>query len=202
MSDMRLEGLFIMKIFTTVNPDTISNIYFITDDAQKYGVIIDPGSFAMNVYKLIKSTGAEIKKIIITHNSPEQTGGIPLIKKIYAPEIYAKNDNIMDFPAIKVTDGTIIQEGDLEFKVMETPVHSYDSISILSENTFFVGDVLQAGALSSLDKKDPQEFELKIIQKYFLSLPDYTIIYPGHGPATTIDIEKRFNPYFQRILNQ
>jgi hydroxyacylglutathione hydrolase len=191
-----------MKVFTTVNPDTISNIYFVTDDNQKYGVIIDPGSFAANVYKLILSTGAEIKKIIVTHNGPEQTAGIPLIKKIYTPEIYAKNDTVQDCPAKQIKNGTVITEGDLIFKIIETPVHSYDSISILAEDTLFVGDALQAGALSSLDKKTPQEFELKIIQKYFLSLPDRTIIYPCHGPATTIDIEKQFNPYFQRILNQ
>jgi hydroxyacylglutathione hydrolase len=190
-----------MKVFTTVNPDSISNIYFVTDDNQKYGVIIDPGSFSLNVYKLIKSTKAEIKKVIITHNGIEQTAGIPVIKKIYNAEIYAHNDTILDFPAIKVRNDFIIKEGDIELKILETPVHTYDSISVHIQDSLFVGDVLQAGALSSLDRTSPQEFELKIIEKYFLKLQDHTIIYPGHGPATTIEIEKKFNPYFQRILN-
>ena len=191
-----------MKVFTTVDPSTISNIYFITDDEQKNGIIIDPGSFSLNVYKMVKSTKADIKKIVITHNGNGQTDGIPLIKKIYDAEIYSRHDTIQDFPSVKVKDGFVIKEGELELKVMETPIHSFDSISILAEQYLFVGDVLQAGALSSLNKDEkPQEFEFKIIEKYFMSLKDNIVIYPGHGPATTIKIEKTFNPYFQRILN-
>jgi hydroxyacylglutathione hydrolase len=191
-----------MKVFTAVDPNTISNIYFITNDDQKYGIIVDPGSFSLNVYKMVKSTKAVIKKIVITHNGQKQCGGIPLIRKIYDAEIFSWQDTILDFPSTKVKNGTIIKEGELELKIMETPIHSYDSISILAEQYLFVGDVLQAGALSSLDKgKKPMEFEFKIIKKYFLSLPNNIIIYPGHGPATTIEIEKKFNPYFQRISN-
>ena len=191
-----------MKIFTTVNSKSMSNIYFITDDQQKKGVLIDPGDFSLNVYRLIKQVGAKISKIILTHNGIGQTGGIPLIKKIYNAEIFAHGDSTVDFQITKIKDGSIINEEELEFKIMETPIHTYDSISILIDNVLFVGDALQAGALSSLDKKgEPQEFELKIIKKYFLSLKDDTIIYPAQGPATTLEIEKKFNPYFQRIID-
>ncbi|HOV15354.1 MAG TPA: hypothetical protein PK771_13795 [Spirochaetota bacterium] len=180
-----------MKVFTTVNSKSISNIYFITDNDQKYGVLIDPGDFSLNVYRLIKQVNAKLTKIIITHNGDEQTNGIPLIKKIYNPEIIAHSDSILDFEITKVKDGSIIKEGDLEFKIMETPIHTYDSISILIDNALFVGDVLQAGALSSLNKKnEPEEFELKIIKKYFLSLSNDTVIYPSKGPATTLEREK------------
>lgn len=192
-----------MKVFTTVNSKTISNIYYITDNDQKYGVLIDPGDFSLNVYRLIKQTKAKLKKIILTHSDINQVGGIPLINKIYQPEIFAHTDSILDFNVTKVKHNSIIKEGDLEFKIMETPIHTYDSISILIDNALFVGDVLQAGALSSLDKMEsPQQFELKIIKKYFLSLDNDIIIYPSKGPATTIEIEKRFNPYFQRIINE
>ena len=77
-----------MKVFTTINPDYIANIYFVTDDEQKYGFIINPGTFAFGVYELIKYTGAEINGIIVTHNGIEQTDGIPLIKKIYMMQRY------------------------------------------------------------------------------------------------------------------
>ncbi len=191
-----------MKIFTTINPVCISNIYFITDDEQKYGVIIDPGSFALNVYSMVKFTKAEVKKIIITHNENEQTGGIPLIKKIYNAEIFAYTDNILDFKATKISDGDIIKEGELIFKILETPVHSYDSISILADDSLFIGDIFQAGTLSSFwEDKSPSKYEYNIIKKNILSLQDYIIIYPGIGPATTIGIERKFNPFFQKILN-
>nr|HPO50284.1 MBL fold metallo-hydrolase [Spirochaetota bacterium] len=123
-----------MKIFTTLNSKTLSNIYFITDDACNKGVLIDPGDFSLNVYRLIKYAGAPVSKIILTHNGIEQTAGIPLIKKIYDVEIFAHSEGSADFPITKVKDGSIIKEGDLEFKVMETPIHAYDSISILADN--------------------------------------------------------------------
>lgn len=192
-----------MKVYTTVNPESISNIYFITDDDQKYGVIIDPGSFSSNVYKLVKFTGAEIKKIIITHNDTEQTGGITLIKRIYDAEIYARSDNIMDFKTTKVKNGSVIKEGDLEFKIIETPVHTYDSISILAEDTLFVGDIFEAGVLSTFeDRIEPSEYEFEIIKKHILSLPDNVIIYPGRGPATTVAIERKYNPYFKKFMDE
>ena len=193
-----------MKVYTTVSPNCITNIYLVTDNNQKYGVIIDPGSFALNVYKLIQLTGVQIKKIIVTHNDDEQTCGIPLIKRIYDAPIYAYNENIMDFKAIKVTNGSVITEGELEFKIIETPVHTYDSISILIDDTLFVGDIFQAGTLSSFEEgeKEPSRFEYEVIKKHILSLPDQVIIYPNKGPATTVEIERKFNPYFLKFLNE
>ena len=192
-----------MKIFTTINLDYLTNVYFVTDNEQKYGVIIDPGSFSMNVYKLVQSTGAVIKKIIITHNDIEQTGGIALIKKIYNAEIYAYDQNIQDFKAKKVRSGTVIKEGELHFIIFETPVHSYDSISILIEDSLFIGEIFQAGTLCSFrENEDPSHYEYDIIKKNILSLKDHVVIYPGKGPSTTVEIERKFNPYFRKILNE
>jgi hydroxyacylglutathione hydrolase len=191
-----------MKIFTTVNPETLSNIYLVSDDEQKNGVLIDPGSFSANVYKLIKYMGVEITKIILTHNDIEQTGGIPLIKKIYDPVIYAKADSVLDYKTVPVKNGSVITAGSLKFSIIETPVHTYDSISILTQDTLFVGDIFQAGILNAFDERpEPTIYEFEIVKNHILSLPDNVIIYPGKGPATTIEIERKFNPYFKKFLN-
>jgi glyoxylase-like metal-dependent hydrolase (beta-lactamase superfamily II) len=190
-----------MKVYTTLNPENVSNIYLITDDNFKSGIIIDPGSFALNVYKLIKATKVEIKKIIVTHDSIEKTAGIPLIKRIYDAEIYALHKKILDYDTIKVKNDFIIKEGDLEFKIIETPVNTFDAISILIEDNLFVGNILQSGSLNGFEEKEfPSEYEFEIIRKRILSLPNHLIIYPGKGPTTTMEIEKNFNPYFKQIL--
>ncbi|MCG8569941.1 MAG: hypothetical protein MJB14_07350 [Spirochaetes bacterium] len=189
-----------MKVFTILNPVTISNIYFITDDKQEYGVLIDPGDFTLNIYQMIKSIGAEIKKVIITNNGKNQTNGIPIIKKIYDAQIYAKTKINFDYPVQLLKKDDIIKERELTFRVLETPIHSFDSISLLIQDALFVGNLLQAGSLSSIDKSTtPSHFELNIVKKYFFNLSDSTIIYPTKGPATTLMIEKKFNPYFKMI---
>ena len=192
-----------MKVYTTLNPETISNIYLITDDNNESGVIIDPGSFALNVYKLIKATKVEIKKIIITQDIIEKTAGIPLIKRIYDAEIYALHKKILDFDTVRVKNNFIIKENNLEFKIIETPVNAFDSISILIEDNLFTGNIFQAGSLNAFEeKKNPSEYEFEIIRKKILPLPDHVIIYPEKGPVTTMEIEKKFNPYFKKILNK
>lgn len=192
-----------MKIFTTVNPNVINNIYFVTDDEQQYGIIIDPGAFSLNVYNLIKRTGAEIKKIIVTHNVDDQVAGIPLIKKIYDVPIFSHNDKVMGFDAVKVKHGTIIKEGCLQFRVIDTPTHTYDSISLLIGDALFVGGVLQAGAVGIIDDSFiSYDMVKKIIKDNILSLPNSTIIYPAKGPATTIELEIKFNPFFKEIYEE
>lgn len=192
-----------MKIFTIINPDNISNIYLLTDDEQSEGLLIDPGSFAINVYNEIRNIGADIKKIVITHNDPSKIRGIPVIKKMYDVEIFTHNSSDYDFKTTKVKNGDLIELGKESGVVLETPIKSYDSISLKFSNNLFVGDILQTGALSSIDKSGiPTKLELSIIRKHFLDLPDNTIIYPEKGPATSIKIEKTYNPYFKKVIRE
>jgi len=186
-----------MKIYTTINPESLSNIYLIKSDKKNYGILIDPGSFSQNVYQTVKRTDIDIKKIIITHNGPEQTNGIPLIKKIFNAEIYAYDEIILDYETVSVRNDSLINLEEMEFKIIETPVHTYDSISILTNDAIFIGDIFQAGTLSSfIEKKEPTKYEHNIIKNKILSLPDSLIIYPGQGPATTLELERKYNPYF------
>lgn len=192
-----------MKVYATLNPEYVSNIYLITDDEHRSGVIIDPGSFSLNVYKLIKHTQCEIKKIIITQNTIEHTAGIPLIKKIYDAEIYAFDENILDYKAIKIKNNFIINEGDLEFKIIETPVHTFDAVSVLIDDVIFTGNIFQSGSLNAFEEKiKPSEYEFDIIRKKILILSDSIIIYPGKGPISTMEIEKKHNSYFKKILER
>lgn len=187
-----------MKIFTVLNPNSITNIYLVTDDSQTNGVLIDPGSFETYVYKIIKNIGADIKKIFITSNNVSETGGIGVIKKIYDAEIYGMNDTVCGYPARVIKDGDCIEESGMEFKIIKTPIHKYNALSIYVQNALFVGKMLQAGELSSLgDSSEPADYELSIMKEKILTLDENTIIYPGVGPATTLKLEKEFNCYFK-----
>lgn len=192
-----------MKIYTAINENTLSNIYLITDDNNNYGALIDPGDFSQNVYQLVKKLNVDIKKIFITHNSSEQTMGIPVIKKIFNVEIYAFDEVILNYETITVRENSIIELNELKFKIIETPVHTYDSISILINDAIFIGDIFQTGSLSSfIENENPTKYEFDIIKNKILTLPDNTIVYPGEGPPTTIEIEKKYNPYFKELLKK
>lgn len=191
-----------MKVFTILNPNSITNIYLVTDDDQRSGVLIDPGSFESYVYRIIKNIGAEIKKIFITSDNKSETAGIGVIKKIYDPDIYATSDVVCGYPAKIIKDGDIIKESGMEFKIIKTPIHKYNAISIYVQDALFVGKMLQAGELASLgESSEPTSYELSVIKEKIFNLDENTIIYPGIGPATTLKLEKEFNCYFKDIKN-
>lgn len=204
-----------MKIFTIVSDKTIFNIYIITDDQQKYGVIIDPGDFSIYIYNFLKQIGANITKVILTDSDKKKTEGIPVLKKIYDVDIYAYRNIIYDYDTKVVRNGKEIIEGELVFKIIETPIYSFDAISILIEDSLFIGNAFQSGTLNrikggilNLDRYNTnneefsnREFELNVIKKHILTLPDHIIIYPSFGPESTLKIEKKINPYFKGINN-
>ena len=88
----------------------------------------------------------------------------------------------------------------LNFKIIDTPVHAYDSVSILIDDVLFVGNIFQTGILNPFEKnKDFSTYEHRIISEQILSLPEQVVIYPSKGPPSTVEIEKKFNPYFNKI---
>jgi glyoxylase-like metal-dependent hydrolase (beta-lactamase superfamily II) len=95
-----------------------------------------------------------------------------------------------------VRDGDIIEIGEEKFTVMHTPGHSPGSISLLGEGCVFVGDVLFYTSIGRTDFPGcSYEALLKSIRTKLLPLPDDTIVYPGHGPETTIGFERVNNPF-------
>jgi len=87
--------------------------------------------------------------------------------------------------------------GDLKIRVLHTPGHSPGSITYHVEDKLFVGDLIFAGSIGRTDlpKGDYQTLIHSVETKIF-TLPDETVIYPGHGPETTVGQEKATNPFF------
>jgi hydroxyacylglutathione hydrolase len=79
--------------------------------------------------------------------------------------------------------------------VWETPGHSHGGICLLGERIAFTGDTLFAGSVGRWDLPGGDETRLMASIQHLMTLPDDTQVYPGHGPATTIGIEREHNPY-------
>ena len=98
-----------------------------------------------------------------------------------------------------VEDGQRITVGGVTLKVLHTPGHTPGGISLLLEKPrtgiVFSGDALFAGSVGRTDLGGSQEALIRSIKEKLLALPDDTIVYPGHGPATTIGEERRNNPF-------
>lgn len=211
-----------MKIHTFVVGKFYTNCYVVTCEQTNDAIIVDPGfdnnREAEEVLMLIMTNELNLKLIVNTHGHPDHTCGNGIIKeKFKVPILIHTLDahmlgeigrRIADFlgfeksspPADKLlSDGDLLSFGKVVLRVMHTPGHSHGSISLLGEKEIFTGDTLFMGSIGRTDFPEGSEKEMKKSLEKLALLPDNFVVYPGHGPATTIGEEKRTNPFMQQL---
>lgn len=191
-----------------------ANCYILGCEDTKVGVMIDPGGDVLNLLSKIKKLDLSIKYIILTHGHHDHIGAVNEIKKktnaLVAmhklDEEMLENENkpvksigrkIDIVSDIYLKDGDELSIGSINLKIIHTPGHSPGGISILIDGAVFTGDTLFAGSIGRTDfYKGNMEDILSSIKNKLFTLPEYTKVYPGHGPASTIAREKNTNPFF------
>lgn len=202
--------LKIIKVNTDI--DIITNSYIVSDENRKEGAIIDPGGEADKIIEMINTLDLKIKYIILTHchidhigalkELKEQTKATILMSRKGAEEInnpymnlstyFDKELMYIDVDA-RIDEGDLIHIGELEFKVIDTPGHTRDSICLYceKENLLFSGDTMFAGTWGRTDLPSGNMEEImNSINEKILILPDETMVYPGHDRPTTVGDEK------------
>lgn len=179
------------------------NTYLVIDESTGYKAVIDPGYFGEYVSKDIGNEDS-LKYIILTHGHNDHFNDIKEYKdkyintKFVAPEKekYLMNKGGCIDADVYVSDGDNIVLGDSVFNFIETPGHTEGSVCILSDNILFSGDTLFRFSVgnTSFETGNWNELQYSIKNKLYV-LDDEIIVYPGHGPYTTIGDEKRGNPF-------
>lgn len=188
-----------------------TNCYIFADLDSKEAALIDPGSDGAGIISEVEKYGLNIKCIINTHGHGDHISSNGKFEApIYIHRLDADflRDSKLNLSAsfglaIKspsadhlLEDGDIIKIGDLELKVLHTPGHTPGSISLLNDGVVFSGDTLFMGGIGRTDFAYGSEDKLisSIKEKLFV-LDEETVVYPGHGPSSTIGKEKRENPF-------
>jgi glyoxylase-like metal-dependent hydrolase (beta-lactamase superfamily II) len=195
----------------------LTNSYIIADEETKEGILMDPGSQVEELIEEIDRLKLDIKRIVNTHAHIDHAAGVEYAKKALDAEFYlhpeeepvlqALPDSAMRFPefgAVEVPkidrfieEGDEIEIGKYIAKVIHTPGHTWGSICLLIDNHLFSGDTLFAGSVGRVDLTGGTSMRQLVhsIKTKLMVLPPSYQVYPGHGPFTTIDIEKRTNPF-------
>lgn len=193
-----------------------ANCYLVACEETREGVIIDPGADPKRILSMVAGENVKIKYIINTHGHVDhisaneevrQELGAPVLVHELDGEMYKKMPaNLMAFvgktkleaPNRLLKGGENLSVGTLEFKVIETPGHSRGSITLHTDGALFTGDTLFAGSIGRTDLPGGSypQLIMSIMQK-LLVFPDETVVYPGHGPETTIGEEKTYNPFLR-----
>jgi hydroxyacylglutathione hydrolase len=200
----------------------MTNCYIVGCEETKQGAIIDPGGNGENILSKVRQLGLEIKYVINTHchfdhcvanrevieGLKERQQQPPLLAIHRAEEPVLKSGGgaalfgLRGFssppPDIYLEEGDLLTLGQLKLKVLYTPGHSMGSVSLLNEEekAVFDGDVLFNMGIGRTDLTGGSlETLMDSIRNKLLTLPDDTVVYSGHGPATTIGRERAGNPF-------
>lgn len=193
------------------------NCYIVGCPATRDGVVLDPGDEVERILKKVDDLNLNIRYILLTHGHIDHVKELVAFKKHIDVSVFMHHEDqfLLDnlpmqaaafglsyagIPKIDkyITESDSIEFGNQKFKILVTPGHSPGSVTFVTDGVAFVGDVLFAGSIGRTDLPGGN-FEILIdsIRKKLFPLNDETIVYPGHGPETSIIKEKKFNPFLQ-----
>lgn len=195
----------------------MANCFILGCESTKEAVVIDPGDDADRILTALAESGLTVKYLINTHGHfdhvsankrmKEATGAQIAIHAEDEPMLHELSQSAQMFglasenspPAdILLKDGDEITFGEITLQVIHTPGHSKGGVSLYTKGHLFSGDTLFAGSIGRTDLAGGDHDTLiSSIQKKLLIFDEDTIVYPGHGPETTIGNEKRINPFLR-----
>lgn len=180
-----------------------SNAYVLACGETRKAMLVDAGSFDVRIIDYVEEQRLDLVAIFITHGHYDHTDGLAEFVNQYPQAcVYRKRASERADAAhervVSVAHGSKISVGHLTGTVVDTSGHTVDSIGLVFPERAFTGDALFAGSVGGTASSAQAQTQIRNLQESILSLPDTTEIYPGHGPATTVYIEKRYNPFIAR----
>lgn len=191
------------------------NCYLVIDQATRDAVIVDPGEEADLFLRRIEYEQVVLRAVWLTHAHLDHILGVARVVEATGVPIYlhpADHDlyNGADqqgawlgihatpppAPEHQLAHGDSLTVGNFQFEVRHVPGHSPGGVAIIGHGIALVGDAVFAGSIGRTDLPGGNaETLLASINEQLLVLPDETVVYAGHGPATTIGQERRTNPF-------
>ena len=197
---------------------TQTNCYLVGCEETQEGVVIDPGGHPERILEAVGESGLTIRYVLNTHCHFDHMGanaeivaatGAPLaLHPAELPILQARGGAALfgipvkesPRPDVELTSGQVLEVGTLRFQVLHTPGHSPGSVTFYleEEGVAFDGDVLFAMGVGRTDLPGGDwDTLMRSIREVLFALPDETVLYPGHGPKTTVEQEKRSNPWLR-----
>jgi hydroxyacylglutathione hydrolase len=199
--------------WVTVGPFQ-ENSYVIVDESSRRAVLVDPGDEAPRIIRMVRDSGATPEAVWLTHGHLDHVGAIAAIKREWNVPVHM---HVADLPLLRLAsqsaqrygfsmeqpadpdrtlaDGDVMTVGALRFTVRHTPGHAPGHVVFIGEGVMLGGDLLFAGSIGRTDlplsNPDDMEASLALVASFDRD----TVVYPGHGPPTSIGNELASNPF-------
>jgi hydroxyacylglutathione hydrolase len=194
------------------------NCYLVVDPETKRAVLIDPGAEADEIIAMVRASGATLEAIWLTHAHIDHIGAIAGVKRTWDVPMYMHpaDQPLYDRGAMQaavyglpfeqppapdheLVDGDVLTVGSVSFDVLHVPGHAPGHVAFVRPGCMLGGDLLFAGSIGRTDLPlaDPERM-MESLERV-AGLPEDTVVYPGHGPATSIGQERATNPFLTGV---
>jgi glyoxylase-like metal-dependent hydrolase (beta-lactamase superfamily II) len=194
------------------------NSYLVVDPATRRAVLVDPGAEAEALIEMVRASGATLDAIWLTHAHIDHIGAIAGVKREWNVPVYLHpaDQPLYDRGAMQaavyglpfeqppapdhaLAEGDVVSVGSLDFDVLHVPGHAPGHVAFVRQGCMLGGDLLFAGSIGRTDLplSDPERMTESLDR--VAGLPEDTVVYPGHGPATSIGQERATNPFLTGV---
>ena len=183
-----------------------TNCYIVWGDDSDDCVVIDPGYNPETVLFTAGQLGKRIAAILLTHGHFDHVGGVRgIVEKAGCP-VYLHEKELSQpeemtagplFYTCTYGEGDVINLAGLCLRVLHTPGHTPGSVCLLTENTLFSGDTLFQDSIGRTDFPGGSMAQMRASLARLAAIEGDLRVLPGHGPATTLQEEKKYNPYLR-----
>ncbi|HXE56509.1 MAG TPA: MBL fold metallo-hydrolase [Gemmatimonadales bacterium] len=204
-----------LEVVAIPNGQFVQNCYLVADRATGEAAIIDPGEESDRFLAELGRRGWRLRAIWLTHAHIDHILGVGAVHRATGAPIHLHPADRPLYDGLpqqaewfgltaappppvdrELVEGQVLEVGGCRFEVRHTPGHSPGSVSLVGHGRIFGGDVLFNGSIGRTDLPGGDFATLmESIRREFLSLPDSTIVHSGHGPDTTVGVERLTNPF-------
>ncbi len=174
-----------------------ANLYVVACPETRHALLVDAAAWEPQIEHFLNVHRLKLTGVFITHDHYDHTGGLDTVMGMFNLHIHSGSGHAGGLAVHHVRHDDTIHFGHVEGRVIATPGHTPEGISLILPGMVFTGDALFSGSVGGTSSYQNAQIQLHAIRNHIFTLPDHFEIHPGHGPASTVGIERRFNPFFQ-----
>ncbi len=194
-----------------------TNCWLLALEGREEALVVDPGFFPDRVRELLRSAGKRPVAVLATHGHYDHVGSAALLCGSELPLYMHKDDELaLTDPRAwgagfvteavgrpddvrTLSDGDVLDVAGFSLEVLHTPGHTPGSVCLTAGDFVFTGDLVFRGAIGRSDFPNSSSEAMEASLRRFLALPDPMAAYPGHGPETTVGLERATNPFLRPL---